>query len=53
MSDNNGSIGFTSLWFVLFICLKLAGTKVAAWSWWWLLFPIVPPVTELIKVLAK
>ncbi len=25
-----------------FIAVKLAGTSLAAWSWWWLLMPIVP-----------
>lgn len=25
-----------------FIAVKLAGTSLATWSWWWMLMPIVP-----------
>jgi len=28
--------------FWAFIAIKLAGTSLAAWSWWWLLMPPVP-----------
>jgi len=33
---------FAGIWFVAFILIKLAGTGLAAWSWWWILLPIVP-----------
>jgi len=33
-------IGWMILFF--FIAVKLAGTSLAAWSWWWVLLPIVP-----------
>lgn len=31
-----------TLAFASFIAIKLAGTSFAAWSWWWLLMPLVP-----------
>ncbi len=33
------------IWALLFwgyITVKVVGTSFAAWSWWWLLVPIVP-----------
>lgn len=30
--------------FWCFIVLKIWGTAVAAWSWWWVLLPLVPMV---------
>lgn len=47
--SSNVTVSFGGLWLLLFVCLKLAGTKLTAWSWWWLLLPIVPLLTELIK----
>jgi len=26
----------------LFVATKVGGVSLAAWSWWWLLMPIVP-----------
>lgn len=37
------------LFFVLFVAIKLAGHSLAAWSWWWMLLPIVPLVGLLIQ----
>jgi len=31
-----------ALSFWLFLAAKVAGTSLAAWSWWWILVPIVP-----------
>jgi hypothetical protein len=31
-----------TLSFWVFIAIKVAGTSFAAWSWWWLLFPVIP-----------
>ena len=41
MSENRGSggIGFIGLLTIVFIVLKL--THVIAWSWFWVLFPII------------
>ena len=45
MSSNNNSssagIGFWGLLTIAFIVLKL--TKTIAWSWWWVLAPILVP----------
>ena len=35
----NGGIGFFGLLTIVFITLKLCG--VIAWSWWWVLSPIL------------
>jgi fatty acid desaturase len=35
--------------FAFFIAVKLAGTSLAAWSWWWLLFPLVPVLALLVQ----
>lgn len=35
---------FPGLLFALFIAVKAGGTSLAAWSWWWLLMPIVPDI---------
>jgi hypothetical protein len=46
MSDNTTRISFGGI-----ICAKLAGLAgFPAWSWWWLLMPIVPVITELLKL---
>lgn len=37
--SNNSSVGFAGLLTVLFVGLKLTG--FIAWSWWWVLSPIV------------
>ena len=42
MSDSNSSssgIGFVGLLTIVFIVLKL--TNFIAWSWWWILSPIL------------
>lgn len=41
-----------SLWLLLFVLVKVAGTSLAAWSWWWLLFPIVPGLAFIIDKLG-
>lgn len=33
---------FTFFIFWGFIAVKLCGTSFAAWSWWWVLCPIMP-----------
>lgn len=36
---------FQFLWLLCtltFVAIKLAGTSLAAWSWWWILVPPVP-----------
>lgn len=38
-SSNSGGIGFVGLLTVLFIGLKL--TNFIAWSWWWVLSPML------------
>lgn len=31
-----------ALSFWAFIAIKVAGTSLADWSWWWIFIPIVP-----------
>ena len=33
---------FWCLVFWSFIAIKVAGTSLAAWSWWWMLLPVIP-----------
>lgn len=48
MSESRTStISFGGLWLVAFLVLKLGGTKLAFWSWWWILLPIVPVVVVI------
>lgn len=34
-----GTLGFWA-----FIAIKVAGTSLASWSWWWLLMPVIPVI---------
>lgn len=34
------AIGWISFW--AFVLIKVAGTSLAAWSWWWVLLPLIP-----------
>ncbi len=38
-SSSQGGIGFVGLLTIVFITLKLCG--VIAWSWWWVLSPVI------------
>lgn len=33
----------------IFVAVKLAGSSLAAWSWWWLILPIVPDLALLVR----
>lgn len=35
-----------------FITIKMVGTSLAAWSWWWLLLPIVPVLSIFVQRLG-
>lgn len=42
----------SSLWtlfFWFFLAVKVGGTSLAAWSWWWVLFPPVPVLGLLVS----
>lgn len=39
---------FATLLFWGFIVVKVAGHTFAAWSWWWVLMPIVPWLSLLL-----
>lgn len=40
-------IGSFFFWF--FIAVKIAGTSLSDWSWWWLLMSPVPVLSLLVK----
>ena len=42
-SSFSSGIGFTGLLTIVFITLKLTG--YIAWSWWWVLSPILIPLS--------
>ncbi len=57
MSDKSSSssgIGVTGLLLVAFVVLKLTGyTRVATWSWWWVLSPMwIPALLVMVALLA-
>lgn len=39
-------------WLLIFLVIKLGGTSLAAWSWWWIFFPIVPVLVVACKALG-
>lgn len=43
---------FIPIFLALFIAVKLAGTSLATWSWWWLLMPLVPTVAFVLDKLG-
>ena len=52
----SGSIGITTILFVVFLVLKLTG--VISWSWWWVTAPLWIPIcfgliVAIILVIAK
>lgn len=49
MTTNNvGGIGFFGLLTIVFIVLKLTG--YIAWSWWWVLSPLIIPIVLVIII---
>jgi hypothetical protein len=54
MKSNYPGCGlFSTLLFVLFLGLKLAGIgAVASWSWWWVTSPLWIPAAGVLLVLA-
>lgn len=40
---------FWSLSFWFFVTVKVVGTSLAGWSWWWLLLSIVPDLSLVVK----
>lgn len=43
---------FSAITLAFFIAVKLGGTALAAWSWWWLLMPLVPVLSLAVKALG-
>ncbi len=53
MSDSRASSGsLFGIWLLLFVIIKLGGTSLATWSWWWLLLPVVPVFVLLFQKLG-
>jgi hypothetical protein len=50
MSDNKSSsgLGFTTVLFLIFMTLKLAG--FIDWSWWWVTSPLWIPFAVLLAI---
>ncbi|MGS1076662.1 hypothetical protein [Pseudoxanthomonas beigongshangi] len=48
-SSGGGGIGFCGLLTIVFITLKLLG--VIAWSWWWVLSPILISIGIALTIL--
>lgn len=48
-SSNGGGIGFVGLLTILFVALKLTG--YIAWSWWWVLSPVLISAGIIVTIL--
>ena len=35
--------------FWAFVIIKVAGTALASWSWWWILLPVVPVLSLVLQ----
>lgn len=54
MSNTSSTSYVVFPWLWAFVILKLAKVATfAAWSWWWLLLPIVPVVVEFFTAITK
>lgn len=50
MADNNKTtLGLGGLFFWGFIVIKVAGHIFNAWSWWWVLLPLIPFLGEAVR----
>jgi hypothetical protein len=49
-SSTSGGIGFAGLLTIVFITLKLC--NVIAWSWWWVLSPILISLGLVLGIIA-
>ena len=47
--QNPPASSFVGIWLIAFVLIKVAGTALASWSWWWLLFPIIPVLAVLLQ----
>ena len=48
----NSGLGLSSIVFLIFLVMKLAGIgQVATWSWWWVCSPLWIPVGIVLSVL--
>jgi hypothetical protein len=55
MSQSSSAVSSTITWvlpFWFFVTVKVMGTAFAAWSWWWVLLPIVPAFSLVVKAWA-
>ena len=43
------SVSFYPLFLITFIVIKVGGTALASWSWWWVLFPFVPVIVFVLN----
>jgi len=50
MNEVSGSVGFFGLLTIAFIVLKLTG--VIAWSWFWVLSPVLLPVILVLCIVG-
>lgn len=52
-NTTSSGIGLSTLIFVVFLTLKLAGIgQVATWSWWWVTSPLWIPLVLVVAILG-
>jgi hypothetical protein len=50
MSETSSSTSVSLVpWLTIFVVIKVWGTGLAAWSWWWILLSPVPVVWFVLK----
>ena len=50
-NSKSTSIGLSTILFLIFLTLKLAGIgEVATWSWWWVTSPLWIPLILIVGV---
>ncbi len=48
-NTTSSSSSLYGLWLLMFVIVKVGGTGLLGWSWWWVLLPIVPDAVLILK----
>ena len=52
-NSKSTSIGLSTILFLIFLTLKLAGIgEVATWSWWWVTSPLWIPLVLIVGIVV-
>ncbi len=48
-STTSTTSGLFGLWLLMFVVIKVGGTALVEWSWWWILAPVIPDLVLIFK----